>query len=298
MKTEQRPSTMKTVKDNVLLAPIFGPAVVLSVGGEDSDGEVMLEGTSPADTRVSVPASPTLELAPGDRVLVAGSLEGAVYVLSVLERSQRSREANGDDCLVNSRLRKDQPRNGHLSAERDECFRDEHLHDEGPTVIAHDGGSADLDENGHIRVRNSRGEIVFEYDGSSDRSTVRPSGHLEIDAERGMTLKSPSGIRLQSRDLEIDSDHARLRMDTTKFEGKRVDFTVGLIRTFAGRLETVAKTVISKANGVYAQVTELSQLRAGRRRVLVDSTYELRSEKANLRSKRDFKIDGEQIELG
>ncbi len=247
------------------VAPIFGPAVVLSVDPDSSTSEVMLEaaghsGDGSGDTRVSVPCTPTMELQPGDRVLVAGSPDETVYVLSVLEKSNRDPES--------------------------------------PRLVAHDGSSADLDEDGHIRVRNARGAIVFEYDGTCDRSTVHPAGHLEIDADRGMTLKSRAGIRLESRELEIESERARVKLEETKFEGTRIEFAVGLVRTVAGRLETVAKTVISKANGVYAQVTELSQLRTGRRRVLVDSTYELRSEKANLRSKRDFKIDGEQIELG
>ena len=76
------------------------------------------------------------------------------------------------------------------------------------------------------------------------------------------------------------------------------DACVDCARTVARRIETLATTVIERAQNTYRKVEGLAQLRAGRMRTLVDATYHIKSKKTYLRADTDVKIDGKRIHLG
>jgi hypothetical protein len=60
-------------------------------------------------------------------------------------------------------------------------------------------------------------------------------------------------------------------------------------------LETRAQTIISKMKNIYQSVENLSQLRAGRLKTLVQSTVHLKSKSTVLQSEEDFKVRAERI---
>jgi hypothetical protein len=66
----------------------------------------------------------------------------------------------------------------------------------------------------------------------------------------------------------------------------------------AKKLETRAQTIISKMKNMYQSVENLSQLKAGRLKTLVESTVHLKSKSTVLKSEEDFKVRAERINLG
>ena len=60
----------------------------------------------------------------------------------------------------------------------------------------------------------------------------------------------------------------------------------------------MAESMIEKARNVYRTVEQLSQLKAGRVRTLVASTFFFRTRKAFIHSEEDYKIKAEKIHLG
>ena len=70
------------------------------------------------------------------------------------------------------------------------------------------------------------------------------------------------------------------------------------IRLLAGRLETVARTVMSNAENVYQKVEKLAQLQAGRVRTLVRSSWHIKARDTILKAEKDYKVNAEKIHLG
>jgi hypothetical protein len=105
-------------------------------------------------------------------------------------------------------------------------------------------------------------------------------------------------LKLVSHKVDVSAKRGNFLFEETnyktrKFFGKIVD-----ARLFVGKLETIANTIIERAKNLYQRVDQLAELRTGRMRTLVESTYHLKSKKANLKAVEDFKVKGEKIHLG
>jgi hypothetical protein len=95
-----------------------------------------------------------------------------------------------------------------------------------------------------------------------DLAIRAPRGAIEITAAKGVRVKSP------------------------------------VVEVIAHRLEHAAKSVMERFGRATRWVREELQVRAGRLRTRVDSTYDLRAERVLARAEDDVKIDGRQIDLG
>jgi hypothetical protein len=73
---------------------------------------------------------------------------------------------------------------------------------------------------------------------------------------------------------------------------------MGHVRLVAEKLETVAGSIMEKAKNVYRSTENLSQHRAGRIRMLIDSSFHLKSRTSVLKSSESVKVDAENINLG
>lgn len=111
-----------------------------------------------------------------------------------------------------------------------------------------------------IGVLNGRGPTLLPFPG--DLTLSAPDGRIRLQSGQGVSLEAPT-IELSADKVELES------------------------RSFVQRLESA-----------YLWVKDLVQVRAGRSRTVVDGALHQTAERTLIRSERETKIDGEQIQLG
>ena len=282
----------------------LGPAQVLEVDPEEDRARVRLAG-SDDDLGVwaRVAMAGQAELRTGDTALVIGEHAGDLYVIGLL--NQRPAPASPADRLA-------------LSG----------------GVYAQTAGPPGRQT---MQVLSSQNELLFEYDEANQKARVNvPSGDLEFVAQNGniafrsaceiaidgqaVRIMSPAGVRLGITDalgkicsaltlhprgmklsgseFAVQAESADFAVDRAVYAGSHLLARIGCAKLIADKLETVAESVMESARNVYRTVAQLSQLKAGRVRTLVTSTFFFRARKAFLHAEEDYKIKAEKIHLG
>jgi len=189
-----------------------------------------------------------------------------------------------------------------------------------------------------LQLNSKAGELIFEYDANSGKSIVNiPSGDLEIVTTKGnidfvsegdinfsskQSIKFQSNqeiklqtnnsisqnlssislinkkIKMSSADLNITSQRSQFYIDDTEYMGKEFSGRIKNVKIVMAKLESIANTVLQKAENIYQSVKGLSQLKTGRMRTIVDSTFHLKGKKVFIKAEEDFKVKGEKIHLG
>jgi hypothetical protein len=147
--------------------------------------------------------------------------------------------------------------------------------------------SADPEKkSGVLQVFSPRKELVFEYDPAGEKARVHIArGCLELSTEDGdIELRSARNVKISGHAIELNSQELNVKASSARW--------------IIDRIETLAETMIEKARNVYRTVEQLSQLKTGRMRTLVEQTFQFKSRRAFLKSEEDFKIKGEKIHLG
>ncbi len=276
----------------------LGPATVTGV--DDGPGRAELEIASvpmPCIARSAIADRGPLGV--GEEVLVLGDLAGELYVIGRLSPAPAA-------------ARLPLPGGGHAAIETAE----------GLTTL---------------RVYSPRDSLILEYDPAGERTRVTPEGgDLEIAAPVGnlalsaagevaieggaVAVRSRSGIALAVEDgagaarsvlvleggtvrlaapaLDIATRQASLKAEEARYTGRSLLAELASLRLVAGRVETLARTVVEKTFNLYRNVEELLETRAGRVRSLVAGTYHLKARDAVVRAERDVDLDGEKIRLG
>jgi len=167
----------------------------------------------------------------------------------------------------------------------------EPLHNKGGVLQTKNGAYAALSsttatQEETIKVYSSRNELLFEYDPVKEQAKIIVAkGNLELRTEDGdINLHSSRTVKINSQSIDMNS--------------KRLNVKVAYAKFMFDRLETFAETLVEQAKNVYRTVIQLTQLRTGRMRTLVDETYQFKADKVFMKSEDDFKIKGEKIHLG
>ncbi len=283
-----------------------GPARVLECDPERRSAWLLLGEQGGIDevkvrARLATPADVVLEV--GDVVLTHVPGTGPAYVIGVLDAPrERSPEAAGLDLPDGSRVE--------LRGQGDQT---------------------------RVEIRSKDRELVLEWDPAKNVARVRvESGDLEFTAKRGdIRFDAAGDIRLRGQAVEIDG-RERLRLGVRDAAGRlstalslvsqRLQLTAPAVNIEAGRarvhareidcssdrlaarvasaklrlgnLSVTADQIIQNAKDVYSTVANLSQLRAGRVRTLVESSFHLKSRHTHMKSEMDFKVQAEKIYLG
>lgn len=282
----------------------LGPAVVLALDALPERVRIRLEsvpGRPETWARVLYPLSKTVVV--GDEVLVGGDGMDDFFVVGLLS------EPNSGTEIIKTK-------------------------DGASATIERNSNRSEKEV---IRVFSKKAALLFEYDPQAGTTRVSiPSGGLEIDAREGdIRLSSGRRIQLQAQDIEIEGllgikmkvaqimdklgsaisltpGKAKIHTSHMQIVGQRGDIFIKQLRylgsefiaktahvqLLARKIETTAKTIVDKAENTYRTIKQLSYLKAGRKRTIVESTYHLKTRKANLKSDEDFKIKGEKIHLG
>lgn len=298
---------MLTISENhpwMTTTRYFGPAGVLEV--EESGKQILLSIEIDSQVRelwaqMAVPTP--YRLVPGDSVLVMGEDVDELYVIGILESSQKEVE-----------LKKSLDLSGGTRAQ----------------IID------SLDEQS-IRVYSKKSELLFEYDekegkakvnlGTGDIEFISQKGNINFYAAKdilmngktvGITSQSgivlgilntlgriqsaftlkPRQLELQSPEIDIEANKANIKIENANVSGEQFAGKFEFVNVTMERFETAAQTVIQKAKNVYHTVSELSQLQTGRMRTLVKSSFHLKSKKMFLKAEEDVKVRGDKIHLG
>lgn len=152
------------------------------------------------------------------------------------------------------------------------------------TLMLKDGTYAKTqinDESEKLSVFSKQGEMVFEYDSATGKTSVNiKKGDLEFVTQDGsIDFVASKGIRFFSENpIEIKS------LENIKLTAKK--------------METVVETIMEKAKNIYQTIENLTQLKTGRLRTLVQGTTHVKTLKAFYKAEEDFKIKGKKIHLG
>jgi hypothetical protein len=174
-----------------------------------------------------------------------------------------------------------------------------------------------VEREGHTtRIVVAQGDLEL----SAPRGQVRVAGEgVELESSRDVAVRARRAIAIESHDGERARSSLRLEGDAAQLEAgvlaaraarlaviaedvtalaARLDARIADVRQRAERIETEVGELIERAKESYRETEGLSQTRAGRLRLVAETSLTALAERAKLKAKTIFAIDGESIHLG
>jgi hypothetical protein len=253
------------------------------------------------DARIAVYPRP--RLASGDEVLTMVDGRGRIYVVGVLSCRQEAK-----------------PPIARVELEDGSYAEIDHASADGSLKLYSKANELLVDyrsRTGTVRVNVAAGNLEFSTaNGSiafhSAKDILMDGHHVAVNARNDLRVgvEAPTGsggpvlsmktgrMLLASPALEMSAQRATLFLQEAQIAGKKLLGRIGSVHLIARKFESVADTVMARAKNVYRTVSELSQLKAGRQRVLIEKTSHLKARQTILKSEGDFKVKAEKIHLG
>ncbi|MCK5516892.1 MAG: DUF3540 domain-containing protein [Desulfobulbaceae bacterium] len=278
---------------------LFGQAKVLTVDKDKRTAKIYLNGLVGIQEINAILAIPyDYHLGKGDEVLVAGDSFDAIYVIGILtpksdtdiysDNGSRAAVVTNDDTSIIQ-----------IYSKHNELVVEYDTIEEKTRVACRDGNLEFAVPDGNISFQ-SRESI--EFSGEAIRFKARKAIETTVQDCPGEPTSSLSlgshQIKLKCPDLRLTAQRGSFYLEELRITGMRV--LVNLIQATikAERLETRAQTIISKARNIYQTVENLTQLKTGRLKTLIQKSYHLKSKNTVLKSEEDFKIKADKINLG
>lgn len=282
----------------------FGLAEILETDEKDMNVYLRLSelsGKPQARARIAIPGDQNLD--PGDEVLAVGEDFENLYVIGLLKRKKPSATSSKRLMLANGTYSaiQGEPESQTISvfSKRNELLFEYDPNLEKARVVMESGDIEFATRDGDIKF-NAAGTVKL--DGQKIEMASRSSIRLAVEDAIGLIRSAVSleryKMKLSSPELGVTAQRSALHMEETRFTGKKFFGKLTSAHLIVGKLETFAKTIIQKAQNVYHTVEQLSQLKTGRMRTLVDTTFHMKSKKTFLKSQEDFKINANKIHLG
>jgi len=276
----------------------IGPAQVMGFDESGSDIFVRVEndfGATEHKVRNAIP----YKLCPGDIVLVLGDDPDHMYIIGIIEqKTVAGTDANKIVLEGGTHAVRDKDSVKIFSRKRELLF--EYDEKNGKSRINLESGDMEfITRNGNINF--VAGKDIF-LNGRSVGITSRIGIAMGItdslEKLRSFVTIKKNKIQLNSQEFSVKSQKADLELGESNITGNKFSADFGTAQISVNRMETMAQTVISKAKNIYQTVEQLSQLKTGRMRTIVENTFHLKSKKAMLKSEDDFKVRAEKIHLG
>lgn len=124
------------------------------------------------------------------------------------------------------------------------------------------------------------------------------SGRLELEGERGLSLRTPARLGLIGRSLRMRSEEAELSAHRLTAVVRRFRGHADEAGVVARAIDTVAERVSQKAARVFRTVTELDQLRARHFDHRADHSARIGAQNTVVTAREVVKVDGEQVHIG
>ena len=250
--------------------------------------------------RVMTPLHQTLT--PGNEVLVVEDHQGNFYIIGVLTQGDnvlpRKQVTAADGTYAAISTSETAPilgvysNDNKLLFEYDPETKKAKIYSDADNVVFEAGkGNLEFKAAGNIRLKGHHVEL-------SGRSGVALSaGQIFEKTRSGLTLK-PGQVDVSGRDIKVSARRAGIFIEEVKNNIKTLTSKIGSVRLVTEKLETTAASIIEKAKDTYRTTENLSQIKAGRMRMLINRTFHLGSKTAVIKAKDDVKVKGEKIHLG
>lgn len=282
----------------------LGPARIVDIHKDRTDVKIVIhtpEGKRYAEAQAVYPIAENIHV--GDTVLVTGSQDNALYIIGLLDQSLTDtvhpqkitvkdgtsacieKDDNGQTLCVYSNTNKlifrYDPRTGQAS-----------IVSPGQNLVLQ-APEGDIELNAAKRIRVSGHSVDI-----TGKSNISMSvGQIFENLRSAFSLK-PGQIDIAGHQIQVSAKQGRLFFNDIRNHVKNLVNKIGQARVVADRLETTAGTIIENAEDTYRSAENLSQVRAGRMRTLIRSTFHLSSKTSIIKASDDVKVKGENIHLG
>jgi hypothetical protein len=277
------------------------PAVVK--GKSDSKGVMPVVLQSGHESQARIALYPQPRLAPGDEVLILQDRNGGSYIVGILScrsdpttATKNIRLADGSKVLID---RSNDQESLKLFSEKNELLIDYQTHSGVMKVNAASGSLEFTAPEGDITFR-SAGEIQLD----GEHVAVKARSDLDVGIQDSSGGPGPAlrmqrySMKLAAPVFDLTAQRTKLFLEETYIAGRKLLGKISGVQLVSRKIESVADTVTAKAKNVYRTISELSQLKAGRQRTLVEKTSHMKARKTILKSEKDFKVKAEKIHLG
>ena len=242
-------------------------------------------------------------LQPGNMALVVGEDSADLYVIGVLNQEGAPDSSENKITLSKGTQAETEGSPG------EQCLNVFSPNNELIFQYDEKSGNARVNmEAGDIEFVTENGNITF----AANKEIMFHGRSIGMTGAKGICLgvmdtlgKLRSALTLQagtakvnSPEVGIEAERGNFRIEDMRYTGQRLLSKIGQAKLKIDRLESAAATVIARAKNVFQTVEQLSQIKAGRMRTLVDKTFHFKSKKAFLKSEEDYKIKAEKIHLG
>lgn len=191
-----------------------------------------------------------------------------------------------------------------------------HLREAGPPPAK--GVTLERADDGATVLRVADGDLRIEAE--HGRVSIRGASGVEVESEQSVRVASRGRVELATEgatgaarsSLSMEGDAAQLkaglfathasRLYTLAEEmtwlASRLDARVDSLRQRASRIDIEAERIVESAKETYRTVEGLAQMTAGRLRLAAKSTFHVLAERAKMKARDVFAVDGERIYLG
>ena len=260
-----------------------------------------LQGECEALARITVPFAGSLEA--GDEVLVAGDIYSDMYVIGLLtpgrykkSEAEKLELGNGAYAMLDQASASPALK---LFSRRNELLIEYDPESEKVHINIDSGDLEFITRNGDI-VFNSANNIQLK--GQNIELVGRSGVQLGVIDTIGRFASSFSlracKASLSSARLAMTAQLGEFQLKETRFASSRFLGKIEDSQLIVGKLTTIANSITEKAKNVYKTVEQLTQLKTGRMRTLVRSTFHLKAKKTYMKAQEDFKVKAEKIHLG
>ncbi|MCA9575536.1 MAG: DUF3540 domain-containing protein [Myxococcales bacterium] len=180
-----------------------------------------------------------------------------------------------------------------------------------PRLELADGTTASVDRGARdepvLRVVSAAGETLFEYDPVRGEGTVclgqqdlrvSVGGKLTLHGDRGLELSSAGAVALEGDTLAMQGRHADVALDSVDVRAKRVLNRIDHLKSVIDLWETTAGRIVERARDALRETEGLTQTRAGRLRLIAQTSLHTLAERTVVVSRGDTKLKGNRIHLG
>lgn len=251
--------------------------------------------------RLAIPLEKNLS--PGDRVLVSMENEDQIYVIGVLNQKTTPEKTPVTIEIENGAFAKIQGSKGEkkiqiFSSDKDLIFE----------FTPSSGNAKVMSNTRDLSIEAPKGDLSLKSRGNLniDAEQVNISGRSALDLNAsglGNTKGScisvkKNQLKISSPDIHTTAQRSHFNIKETRYIGKRFSTRVGHLKIVADKMESAANSVVEKIRDMFKTIENLYQLKAKRKRMLIETTYHAKAENIIFKSEEDFKVKGDQIHLG
>jgi len=251
-----------------------------------------------AFARLAIPSISALDK--GEEVLVAGDSFSKLYIIGLLTNRASTEKVKacdgayaviGGDSSQSSVLQ--------LFSKRNELIVEYDPESEKTRINV---------ENGNLEFSTKNGDIVFDsaqniqVNGQTIDLVARSGVRVGVANALGELASSLSiwqkKVKVSSAQIGVAAQQGEFQLKEARYVGGKFLGKVESSQLIVGKLSVVANSISEKANNIYRSVEQLTQLKTGRMRTLVESTFHMKSKKTFMKTEEDFKIKSDKIHLG